>query len=359
MGGGGTKFSVILEVNCGGIILRKTSQYMWVILAMVLVLIFVGTIAIALHRNRDTGGKPNDSTSESQTDKDQLPEKWQEGVIKHDGKSYKYKSNLQVYLIMGVDKSGPVQAVTNQTEGGQSDALFMVVLEKGTENMSVVSINRNSMTRIETCDENGKSTGNTIAQICTQHGFGDGLKQSCNKVVEAVSYLFYNQPIDGYISMNMDAMSILNDAVGGVEVEVLQDMHYPDAGVDLKKGETVTLNGTEAYFYLRGRDTNEFDSATMRLRRQEQFMAGFIRKLEGMANDIDAIDRMHASVEDYLVTSPDFAEIMAEVGGYHFDPEKMYTVPGETVMGEKFEEYHVDDDALYDLILEIFYDDIT
>ena len=33
----------------------------------------------------------------------------------------------------------------------------------------------------------------------------------------------------------------------------------------------------------------------------------------------------------------------------------MYTVPGETVMGDQYEEYYVDEDALLNLIMEVFY----
>jgi hypothetical protein len=36
----------------------------------------------------------------------------------------------------------------------------------------------------------------------------------------------------------------------------------------------------------------------------------------------------------------------------------MYTVPGETVEGGNYEEYQVDDDALYDLIIQVFYKEV-
>jgi hypothetical protein len=36
----------------------------------------------------------------------------------------------------------------------------------------------------------------------------------------------------------------------------------------------------------------------------------------------------------------------------------MYTVPGETVKTEVFEEYHVDDKALYQMIIDIFYEEV-
>jgi hypothetical protein len=33
----------------------------------------------------------------------------------------------------------------------------------------------------------------------------------------------------------------------------------------------------------------------------------------------------------------------------------MYTVPGETQMGDEFEEYYVNEDEFYDLVIRIFY----
>ena len=89
--------------------------------------------------------------------------------------------------------------------------------------------------------------------------------------------MFHNLPIYGYVALNMGGVPPVNDAVGGVEVEVLQDLHYPEKGVDLREGEVVRLNGQEAYCYLRGRDVNEYDSATLRLRREEQYIINFMK----------------------------------------------------------------------------------
>ena len=52
-------------------------------------------------------------------------------------------------------------------------------------------------------------------------------------------------------------------------------------------------------------------------------------------------------------------DIITELMGYTYDPSSMYTVPGETVMGDTYEEYHVDASALYDLIIQIFYQEVT
>ena len=40
---------------------------------------------------------------------------------------------------------------------------------------------------------------------------------------------------------------------------------------------------------------------------------------------------------------------------YDFSENQMYTVPGETVMGEEYEEYHVEEDAMQKLLIQVFY----
>ena len=126
--------------------------------------------------------------------------------------------------------------------------------------------------------------GTIQGQICLQHAFGDGKRLSCSKTVDAVSGLFQNIPISGYLAMNMGGIPQMNDAVGGVEVTVQQDISFPKAGVNLKKGQKVTLNGTQAYYYLHGRDTEEYDSATKRLQREEQYIVAYMDKLKKKHN---------------------------------------------------------------------------
>ena len=44
---------------------------------------------------------------------------------------------------------------------------------------------------------------------------------------------------------------------------------------------------------------------------------------------------------------------------YSFDENDIYTMEGHVEMGEVFEEFYQDDTALYELILKIFYDEVT
>lgn len=336
---------------------RQRNKIPFVVLSVVLVIVLSVVVVIAMKGRGDSEQAANTGTQGQSTER---IEKWQEGVISHEGKNYLYNKDIKVYLLMGIDSDGPATPQTNYTEGGQSDAMFLLVTDAKEKSISVVSIHRNTMTRVETCYETGASAGYKEAQICIQHGYGDGMNLSCVKAVEAVSYLFYNLPIDGYLSIRMGALPIMNDAVGGVEVTVLKDLTDESRGVSLKEGESVTLTGDEAYVYLRKRDINEFDSATNRLRRQEQYIAAYMDKLRNAAgNDTSAALDIYESISDYVVSSMDFASLVMEIKDYTYTSENLYTVPGETVMGEVYEEYHVYEDAFYDMILDVFYVEVT
>ena len=337
-----------------------------------LAVILVAILVIGIQTKAQNAGKSYDSSSNGDSGdsnisantssgelNDDYEEKWQEGVISYNGKNYKYNPNLKIYLIMGIDKEGAVTQAEDGVSGGQSDAMFLLVVDAENEQVKLISINRNTMTKIAMYDKDGNEVGETTAQICTQHGFGDGMKLSCSRTVTAVANLFYNLPIDGYFALNMDGIGPLNDAIGGVEVEVLDDLDYPNRDVKLKKGDTVTLKGNEAYCYLRGRDINDFDSATDRLRRQEQYIVNFLNKLKSQSYGSAVLaEDMYSAVEDYLVTDLDFETLADSLVDYDFSEDEMYTIPGKTSQGEEFEEFNVDEDEFYDMIINIFYNEV-
>lgn len=285
---------------------------------------------------------------------------WKEGWVKYKGDIYEYKSDILTFLVMGIDKNKDVEKTEEGTDGGQADALFLVVVDSSDRSFKIVGINRNTMTDIDIYDEKGAFVTTTKAQIAVQHGFGDGMEESCEYQKKAVENLFYGLPVHGYAAVNMNAIATINDAVGGVEVTVLEDLTKKDKS--LVKDTKVHLMGKSAFWYVQYRDTTAFGSADMRLARQKQYLNGFIDAAKKAAKEnISVILELYQAVMPQMVTDislDEVAYLAPLLADYRFGENSFYTMTGETVEGEQFEEFYADETALYEMILEVFYEKV-
>ena len=267
--------------------------------------------------------------------------------------------DILTFLFMGIDKSGPAAAGKNGIDGGQSDGNFLLVLNPDTKQIDIVAINRNTLTDIDVYDEDGNFVGSGKGQICLQHGYGDGLQQSCERMEKAVSNLFYGLPISGYCSIGMDAIGTLADAVGGVTVP---RMTYENGKIIYGEDETVT--GEDAVAFVRNRG-NDFDAATYRLEKQKRFLQNFVARLKSsVEKDPTSIVTLYNSIKDYIVTDIDMTEIVYladHIGGYTLNTD-IYSMKGTTTPAEDaktgHEEFVYDEQSLYDMIIEIYYREV-
>lgn len=327
-------------------------------------LILLGAIAFfamqLLGRYKLTGGTrgeaPKLHTSElAETHEEE--EDWQEGDVRYQGVHYRYNEDIMTFLFLGIDKEEEVELTENAGEGGQSDTIFLLVLNPHNKEISIISVNRNTMTDIDLYNEDGGYLITIEGQLTLQHAFGDGAEISCERSAQAVSNLFYGLPINGYCSINMGAIPLINDAVGGVDLQVLEDVVY----TDMKEGDLVHLEGEDAYNYLHNRDTGVVGSADGRLERQKQYLTAYAATaMERFKEDITLPVTLYSTLSKYMVTDVTLDEVSylaTQVMGYHFGEESMYSVQGETRKGERYEEFYPDETALYELILQIFYEE--
>lgn len=287
-------------------------------------------------------------------------QKWQEGWVKYQNTIYAYKTDILTFLIMGIDKNSDVKEEAEGTNGGQADALFLAVMDSQEKAIKVIGINRNTMTDIDIYNEEDTYVTTVSAQIAVQHGFGNGMEESCERQVKTVRKLFYNLPVHGYAAINMSAIPTINDAVEGVEITVLEDLTKRDKS--LVEGETVHLMGESAFWYVKYRDTNEFGSADRRLERQKQYLKNFIGAAKGAIKKKPtvAVD-LYQAVSGQMVTNVSIDEVAylaPLLTEYQFGADSFYMLEGETVMGDQFEEFYVDENALYELILDVFYEEV-
>ena len=280
-------------------------------------------------------------------------EKWSEGTVRYQGKLYRYKDSMQNYLFMGIDNDGPARLSEDGISGGQSDAMFLLSMDERERELFVIAINRNTIVPVDVYNRDGEFISQVDLQICLQHGYGDGMKLSCIRSVEAVERLFRNIPISGYVALNMGGLAAMNDAAGGITLEPLESIRRGD--VTIKKGEEITLTGEQAYAYLRTRDVEVFGSADERLKRQMQYILLFFEKL---TQNTSLANTVYNAGADYIVASIDLPKLINSTRDMTFDEDHMYSVPGTTSEQNTYEWYTVDEKKFLDLIFEVFYEEV-
>lgn len=283
-----------------------------------------------------------------------------EGEIRYQGHTYKYKQNVLTFLFLGIDKKGEMQEAQNRIKGGQADAIFLLVMDPDELSVEIIAVNRDTMADVDIYDSDGNFIETKKAQIALQHAYGDGLEESCERTAAAVSGLFYGIPIHGYCSVNMEAISVLNDALGGVDVTPDGDI-YINRRLKWRAGEKVHLEGDDAFKFVQNRDVTVAQSAEGRLARQKQYLQAFIEKAKAwVAEDMTLPLQLYTKLSPYMVTDVTADEVVYLAGqalSCRFDPLHMHAMEGEVRQGEQFEEFYQDDEALYELILEVFYEE--
>jgi LCP family protein required for cell wall assembly len=288
-------------------------------------------------------------------------EDWQEGDFRFEGIHYRYNEDILTFLFMGIDKMTEVAPVEDGLDGGQSDAIFLLVLNSHTKEITVIGIPRDIMAEVQIYDKEGNYRGIGTAQLAIQHGYGDGAELSCERSMQAVSKLFYGLPIHGYCAINMGAVPLINDAVGGIDLKATETLDFDNFRVT--EGEDLHLEGMDAYYYLHNRDTKSEESAARRLTRQKEYLIKYAAKaIEATKKDITFPVSLYSTLSKYMVTDISVDEVSylaTQALGYSFDGDNMHVLQGEIVQGERFEEFYADEDALYRLILKVFYEEVN
>jgi polyisoprenyl-teichoic acid--peptidoglycan teichoic acid transferase len=282
-------------------------------------------------------------------------------IIKYNNKTYQFNDGVMSFLFMGIDQPGEVAPAKDGISGGQSDTMFLLVLNPDTKQISVVGINRDTIADIDMYDRAGNFLMTDKRQITLQHGYGDGMHQSCQRAVDAVSKLFYYIPINGYCSLNIGAVAKLNDAVGGVDVVTPNKIEI--YGVTYEAGQAINLQGETAKWFLQTRDVYAFNSAGARLERQKTYLTAYIKKaMTKTKEDLGFPLDVYSILSKYMVTNVSADSILylaTEAAGYSFSGTQVHSLQGQTIRGSMFEEFYPDQQALYDLVIRLFYEEVT
>ena len=323
------------------------------ILAVVLVLL---AGMLLLQRWENTQDAPVSSSGEASSVEAGAPLDGRE-ITYYNGTAYARREDLETVLLLGVDKfegETPEGYINNQ----QADFLLLLVMDKQNETCTPIQLNRDTMTQIQILGVTGEPAGTFTGQLALAHTYGSGEEDSCENTVLAVSNLLYGMEIDHYVSLTMDGVALLNDLVGGVTVEVLDDF----SGVDdsLVQGETVTLKGQQALTYVRSRGGLEDSSNLHRMERQRQYLAALQGQLKAAVQQEDGftLDAL-LQLNEYMVsdcTVDQLSDLGDSLATYQVGD--ILTTPGDAQEGEEFMEFTVDEDALQQLVMDVFYEPV-
>ncbi len=276
--------------------------------------------------------------------------------LKHNGKKYVLKDDIEAFLILGLDKFDEEGLVDSYNNDKSADFLMLYVFDKKAKTYSALHINRDTIAKVNVLGVAGDRVDTVEQQIALAHTYGNGKEVSCRNTADAVSELLLGVRINHYLSMTMDAVSQLNDMVGGVEVEILDDLTAVDRA--FVKGQRVTLNGEQALKYVRSRQGLEDSTNITRMGRQRQYVNALMQKaLDRFANDDEFLVESTLKLSDYIVSDRSLGQLQdlfRRFSTYEFT--QINTIEGESEVGERFMEFHPNEASVKENVIDLFYE---
>lgn len=248
----------------------------------------------------------------------------------------------------------------------RTDVIFVVHYDSKTKKINLISVPRD--TRVEITDEMYqylKEQGKYIpsggmCKINEVHAYAGSEKANYFAVKQLEDLLGID--IDNYILINFDAFSQIVDLVGGVDVDVPQDMYWDmtDTGdilINLKQGQQ-HLDGEQAEQLVRFRRYKNGD--VDRVKVQQQF-------LKALSDKVLSSDTMIKNMPGYIKAMYDNVETdislsdMLKYANYLNKVDKnsitMDTIPGVGQYVGNVSYYLHDDDGTKALVRRRFYSD--
>ena len=218
------------------------------------------------------------------------------------GVKYRYRQDLMNILVMGIDQAENDNPENSSRSNGQADFLLLLTVNEKEESISMLQIDRDTITDVTMLSVLGQDGGTRQVQICLAHGFGGTRQRSSELVIQAVERLLFGVPIDRFISVNMYDIGAITDALGGIPVTINEEMEAIDPS--FRKGEEVLLKGEQANRFVRQRYGIGDGSNSMRMQRQQIFL----QSLEGIiAQEVNKgqkeTERVHDLLSPYLFTN--------------------------------------------------------
>lgn len=276
-------------------------------------------------------------------------------TIKYNGHTYEFNKNIATILFMGIDNT---YLNDNDYTTGQADALYLFTYDTVTGKIRVLCLNRDSMTDISRYDKDGNYYDTYNTQLCLAYSYGDGFKLSAENQVTAVERFLYNVPINAYYGIDLSAIKVLNDDIGGVTLTPEYTFK------SFTKGQEITIKGDMAEEFVRYRDYTLLDDNLRRMSCQRLYINSFASQtVEAIKKDFSLPLKLYENTKEYTVTniSPSELAYLGTTFARNYSGLELITTKGtyKMVDGDNSAQFHVDKEDLFKKVLDIFYTQVN
>jgi len=281
-------------------------------------------------------------------------------TISYNGKTYIKNEGIVNLLFLGIDSNAERR---EKNKGYRSDMVMVCAVDTVAQTATLLSIPRDTYTTMYKVDRSGAVEGTVQAKINAAYAYAGNEYRAANSMACVQMFLqrecelaeplgfTLDIPVSLYASIDMDGISKVASAVGGVEVTL--DATIPDVG---RKGKTVLLKGSNAEEYIRNRHDTAGGDIT-RASRQRTFMLSLAKKIKNMGG-VDIILSLYDELQRYVKTNLntdhmlDFAKLLKKI---KIDDIKQVSVSGKSKRINGSSVIVHDEKETLELLLDIYY----
>lgn len=243
----------------------------------------------------------------------------------------------------------------------RTDVIFIVHYDEKNKQVNLLSVPRDTHVYVceearEIMDEVGRwyPTECKINEVHSYAGKENGPACSIAQLEDLLGI-----SIDHYVKVNLEGFKKIVDAIGGVEVDVPQDMYYKDPiqdlYIDLKQGPQ-TLDGAQAEQLVRFRSYPNGD--VDRVQVQQLFLKAFCAKILNTKTILTNLPTLIKSMYEYMTTDmglTDLVKYAKAANSLSLDKIHMETLPGVGQYIGKVSYYIHDEEATKKVVRQVFY----
>ena len=249
------------------------------------------------------------------------------------------KETIETMLVFCIDADANSQDTGDYRNGNRAELLLLLVMDQEQTTTRVLQLNPDTVVPFTP-----PGTQDAIEiPLGAVYSYGSGGSDSGFAQLKAVSKFLSGITMDHYLMFTMDAVGIVNDAIGGVSMDTAH------SGAEM-------MDAQAALEYLRFREDDDVDNARY-MQRQRDYMMGLLPDLFHKAQDDDFLTKLTLQIGEGMATDltlSQMAMMLEQLDAYDLD-ETVLTLTGRGEMQDGQRRFYVEADAVTKMADGLFY----